>query len=302
MTDLATTAPRASAAEPEAGGYELLDWGLFAALALIWGSSFLWIDVGLDNGLAPGAVTFLRIVLGTVALAFVPRARAHVPWGDRLRMFGLGALWVGVPFTLFPLAQQHVDSAVAGMINGAVPLATALWASLLTRSLPRSHVAVGLAVGFAGVVTIALPRLSDGGSTALGIGLVLLAVLMYGLSLNVAVPLQRRHGSEATMLNVLGSAVVVTAPFGAVGLADSTFTPVGLGAMLPLGVLGTGLAMVLMTTFASRVGPSQAAVAIYATPVVATVLGVAFLGDDVGPAAVLGTALVIAGAATTSRG
>ncbi len=291
----------ASPATPTPSAFTPSDWLLMASVAVIWGSSFLFISVGLDEGLAPGMITWGRILLGALALVAVPRARRSVDRTDRIRMWALGVLWVGVPFTLFPLAQQHVDSAVAGMINGAVPLSTALFAALITRVAPRGKLAFGLALGFIGVVAIAIPRVQEGSGSALGIGMLLAAIAMYGLSLNLAVPLQQRWGSEATMLNALAASVVVTAPFGLASLSQTTFTPAGVASLLPLGLLGTGLALTLFTTLVSRVGPSRGSIAIYFTPVVATLLGVLVLGDQIGPPALVGTAFVIAGAAVTSR-
>ena len=112
-----------------------------------------------------------------------------------MRVAFLGVIWAGLPLLLFPVAQQWIDSSVAGMLNGAVPLAGAAWAVvLLRRPLPRVH-AVGLLIGFAGVLAISWPQLQGSRATMLGAGLVLLAVILYGLAVNLAVPLQQRHGA-----------------------------------------------------------------------------------------------------------
>jgi drug/metabolite transporter (DMT)-like permease len=213
----------------------------------------------------------------------------------------LGVIWAGLPLILFPVAQQWIDSSVAGMLNGAVPLAGAAWAVLLLhRPLPRVH-AVGLLVGFAGVVAISWPQLAGSRATMLGASLVVLAVLLYGLAVNLAVPLQQRHGALPVLLRAQLAALVVLAPFGLWGLSGSRFAWGPVLAMLPLGVLGTGLAFVLMTVLVGRVGGPRGAVATYFIPVVAIALGVVFLGERVAPIALGGTALVVAGAWLTSR-
>ncbi|HET9556557.1 MAG TPA: DMT family transporter, partial [Actinomycetota bacterium] len=97
------------------------------------------------------------------------------------------------------------------------------------------------------------------------------------------------------------AALVLLLPFGLWGLAGSRFAWGPVLAMVPLGVLGTGVAFVLMTTLVGRVGGPRGAVATYFIPVVAIVLGVLLLGERVAPAAVAGTALVVAGAWLTSR-
>jgi drug/metabolite transporter (DMT)-like permease len=276
------------------------EWGLLATIALIWGSSFLFIDLGLET-LAPGVIALARVTLGVAALSLVPAARRPIGAGDRVRVAFLGVIWAGLPLLLFPVAQQWIDSSVAGMLNGAVPLAGAAWAVvLLRRPLPRVH-AVGLLIGFAGVLAISWPQLQGSRATMLGAGLVLLAVVLYGLAVNLAVPLQQRHGALPVLLRAQLAALALLAPFGLWGLRSSSFAWPSVLAMVPLGVLGTGVAFVLMTTLVGRVGGPRGAVATYFIPVVAIALGVLFLGERVAPAALAGTGLVVAGAWLTSR-
>jgi drug/metabolite transporter (DMT)-like permease len=276
------------------------EWLLLAGVAAIWGSSFLFIDIGLET-LQPGVIALARVALGVAALSLVPAARRPLGREDRTRVALLGVIWAGLPLILFPVAQQWIDSSVAGMLNGAVPLAGAAWAVLLLRRpLPRTH-AVGLLVGFAGVLAISWPELQGSRATMVGTSLVVLAVLCYGLAVNLAVPLQQRHGALPVLLRAQLAALVLLAPFGLWGLRGSRFAWGPVLAMLPLGILGTGLAFVLMTTLVGRVGGPRGAVATYFIPVVAIVLGVLLLDERVAPAAVAGTALVVAGAWLTSR-
>jgi drug/metabolite transporter (DMT)-like permease len=276
------------------------EWLLLASIATIWGSSFLFIDIGLE-ALQPGVIAVARVALGVAALALFPAARRPLGREDRTRVALLGVIWAGLPLILFPVAQQWIDSSVAGMLNGAVPLAGAAWAVLLLRRpLPRVH-AIGLLVGFAGVLAISWPELQGSRATMLGTSLVMLAVLCYGLAVNLAVPLQQRHGALPVLLRAQLAALVVLLPFGLWGLRGSHVAWGPALAMLPLGILGTGLAFVLMTNLVGRVGGPRGAVATYFIPVVAIVLGVVLLDERVAPAAVAGTALVVAGAWLTSR-
>jgi drug/metabolite transporter (DMT)-like permease len=276
------------------------EWLLLASVAMIWGSSFLFIDIGLE-ALRPGVIALSRVALGVAALSLFPAARRPIGREDRTRVAFLGVIWAGLPLLLFPLAQQWIDSSVAGMLNGAVPLAGAAWAVLLLRRpLPRTH-AVGLSVGFAGVLAISWPELQGSRATMLGTSLVVLAVICYGLAVNLAVPLQQRHGALPVLLRAQLAALVLLLPFGLWGLRGSHFAWGPALAMLPLGILGTGLAFVLMTTLVGRVGGPRGAVATYFIPVVAIVLGVLLLDERVAAAAVAGTALVVGGAWLTSR-
>jgi drug/metabolite transporter (DMT)-like permease len=276
------------------------DWGMTAGTALIWGSSFLFIDIGLD-AFRPGVVATARLLLGALTLALVAKARKPVAREDLGRIALLGVTWMALPLLLFPIAQQWIDSAVAGMINGAVPLTAAAWSVLLLRRLPGPTQLAGLAVGFAGIVAISWPELQLSRTTALGALLVLAAVTLYGFSVNIAVPLQQRYGSLPVLLRAQLVALVAVLPFGLWDLSASRWEWPSALAMLPLGVLSSGLAFVLMTTLVGRVGASRGSVAIYFVPIVAIVLGVLLRGETVAPLALVGCALVLGGAYLTSR-
>jgi len=288
--------------------FGLVEWGLLAGIALIWGSSFLLMEIGLRS-LEPGLIAFLRIALGAIALGFVPRARrSSVDREDLPRIALLGVTWMGIPLLLFPVAQQWIDSSVAGMINGAVPISAAAWSVILLRSLPQRTQAIGLALGFLGIVAVSLPEIPTGAlgtagtaRTALGAGLVILAVVLYGLSVNLAIPLQQQYGALAVLLRAQIAALVVTAPFGLAALPGSHFAWGPMLAMIPLGVLGTGVAFVLLATLVGRAGGTRGSVATYFVPVVAISLGVVVLGETVHPLALAGTGLIVVGAWVTSR-
>jgi drug/metabolite transporter (DMT)-like permease len=282
------------------GAFRPADWGLLSAIALVWGSSFLFMEIGLA-AFRPGVITLARIGLGALALGLVPRARRSVDRADLPTIAFLGLIWMAIPLTLFPVAQQWVDSSVAGMVNGAMPLTTAAWAALLIRKLPGANQLIGLAIGFAGVVAISWPEVRDSQATALGVGLLVLAVVCYGLSANIAVPLQQKYGALPVLLRAQLAALVVVVPFGLWSLPGSTWAWGPALAMLPVGILGTGVAFVLMASLVGRVGGPRGAVAIYFVPIVAIVLGVVLLREPLAPLALVGTLLVLIGAWLASR-
>src|SRR5215212_5942605 len=125
----------------------VVDWLLIVVPGLIWGASFLFIAEGLE-AVAPNGVTFLRILIGFTALSLVPAARRPIRRDDRAATALLGVLWLAFPLSMFPFAEQHVSSALTGMLNGATPLFAAVVASLLARQAPSRRVALGLGVGF----------------------------------------------------------------------------------------------------------------------------------------------------------
>ena len=296
-----TAAPSAPApTATTAAAFSGSDWTIFSAIGVIWGASFLFIAIGLE-GLEPGVITSLRVILGAATLVLLPGSRMRLQAEDRGRMVALSVVWVGVPFTLFPLAEQRINSAVAGLLNGAVPMFTALFAVLLFNRRTSGPQLLGLAVGFVGVVLISLPSLGEGSSQAFGVGLVVLATFCYGLATNLAAPLQARYGSRAVMTRMLVLATIWTLPFGLYGLPDSEAAAVPLIAVFVLGVVGTGLAYLLMGSLVSRVGPTRASFITYMIPGVSLLLGVAFKDDHVAALALIGVSLVITGAVLASR-
>ncbi|HLE95382.1 MAG TPA: DMT family transporter [Acidimicrobiia bacterium] len=277
------------------------DWGLFLSLSAIWGSSFLLMAIGLD-AFHPGLVTWLRLGFGAAVMAMLPQARqARIPRSERRRLWVLGLIWLAIPFVLFPLAQQWIDSAVAGMLNGATPIFTAVVASILLMHLPGRLQMIGLVVGFAGILSIALPSAGEGSTATIGVVLVVLATVCYAFATNIVVPLQQRYGSIAVVARVQWVAAALVTPYGIYGLTHSAFAWSSLLAMVAVGVLGTGLAMVLMGSLVGSVGPTRATFITYLIPIVALVLGMVFRDEIVSPIAILGVVLVIAGAILASR-
>jgi drug/metabolite transporter (DMT)-like permease len=275
------------------------DWAMLLGVAVTWGGSFLFMDFGLEH-FAPPLIAFGRIAFGAGALALLPGARKPVPRSEWPQIALVGLTWMAGPFLLLAVAQQWIDTGLAGMINATTPLFTALAGALLVRTLPSRVQAIGLVLGFLGVVAISLPSV-EGRSNLLGVLLVLAAAMLYGLAFNIAAPLQRRRGSLPVTWRAMLIAAVALLPAAIVGAFHSTFAWSSLLAVVALGALGTGVAFIWFTELIGRVGPARAAVAIYIVPVVAVTLGAAFNDERVHLAALLGTAMVLGGAYLTSR-
>ena len=292
------TAP--TALRPENAPFAPLDWGFVLGAASIWGGSFLFMAIGLD-AFEPGVVTLLRVVFGGLALSMMPGSRAKVPREDLPRIALLGVTWMAFPLTMFPIAQQWIDSSVAGMLNAAMPLLTVLisWAIFHTPTGPRRLFGVG--VGLVGILLISVPEASTAGTNALGVGLVVLAVASYGVAVNLAGPLQQRHGSLPVLVRALAFATVLTLPYGIVGLPDSTFAWDSLIACMLVGAGGTGIAFVFAANLSGRVGAVRASLVTYVIPIISIVLGVLFRDETVTVAAIIGTGVVLLGASLSSR-
>jgi drug/metabolite transporter (DMT)-like permease len=280
-------------------GFATRDWLMLGGTALMWGGSFLFMDIGLDH-FAPPLIAFGRIALGAATLSLIPAAREPVPRAAWSRVALLGITWMAIPFLLLAVAQQWIDSGLAGMINATTPLFTVLMGALMIQSLPSRLQGAGLVLGFLGVVAISIPSV-EGGSNLGGIALVLCAATLYGVAFNIAAPLQAEYGPLAVTRGAMVVAAAALVPAAAVGAIDSSFGWSSLLAVIALGTLGTGVAFVWFTALISRVGPARAAVSIYIVPVVAVALGAIFRDEPVHAAALAGTAMVLAGAYLTSR-
>jgi drug/metabolite transporter (DMT)-like permease len=276
------------------------EWLLLGGVALMWGSSFLWIAEGVAS-FSPPVVTSGRLVLGALTLVAFRRRPVEIDRSDWPQIVVLSLVWMVVPFSLFPIAQQWVDSGIAGMINGSTPLFAGLLAALLLRRRPGTAQGLGLLIGFAGVVLITLPAALEAEGSPLGVGLITLAAALYGLALNMAVPLQQRYGAIPVLLRAQAVAIVVTLPFGIAGITASEWTWSSAGAVALLGVFSTGLALVAATTLTGRAGATRGSVAVYFLPVVAMVLGVVVRDESIPALSIAGTALVVAGAWLSSR-
>lgn len=280
--------------------FGLQEWGLLAAVATIWGSSFLFIEIGLEH-LGPGVVAFGRVAVGALTLWVLPGSRRPVERNDLPRVALLGILWMGAPLLLFPIAQQWIDSSLAGMINGALPVFAAVVAALLLRRMPTGRIIAGIAVGFLGVVCVLWPATHDADATALGASLAVLAVLCYAVAVNIAVPLQQRYGALPVLIRAQAVALVLLFPAALISLPDSEFSWTSMIAVVILGSFGTALAFVAMATLVGRAGATRGSIATYFIPVVAIVLGVIFRDETIAAISLIGTGLVLAGAYLTSR-
>ena len=272
-----------------------MDWVLLVVPGVIWGASFVFIAEGLE-AMGPNGVTFTRILVGFVTLALFPGSRRPVARAEWPAIGLVGVLWMAFPLSMFPYAEQRVSSALTGMLNGAVPLFTAIVAAGMARRWPSRDIAIGIAVGLAGGVLMALPTVGQGRSTALGVLLILAAIVSYGFALNVARPVQQRLGALAVIWRAQLVALVLTAPLGLPEVLRARWSPAPLLSLLALGALGTAVAYVLTVLAAGRVGATKASATAFLIPPVALLLGVLVRDEHVAAVSVAGGAVCLAGA------
>lgn len=283
-----------------------LDWRIrFGALALIWGFSFLLMKVGTE-GYAPFQVTLGRLVFGTAVLAVAMAVKGErLPRGARtwghlvVAAFLLNAL----PFSLFAYSELTIPSTLAGICNATSPLwGMALSLVALSEDRPTRRRVAGLGIGFMGVLTVLGVWQGFHGLDAAGTAMALLASLSYPIGWIYV----RRTlaGTTHSHLSMTGAQLLLaTAQLAFVTPLFTTlpshFPVVPLLAIVVLGALGTGLAMLLQYGVVAEVGPTTAQMVTYFVPVIATAAGVAILGESLTWSTPVGAVIVLAGAALT---
>lgn len=271
------------------------EWLLLLIPGVIWGASFLFIAEGMQ-AIAPFGLTFFRILIGFATLSLFPAARKPVCRSDWRGIAWLGLLWMAFPLTIFPFAERHVSSALTGMLNGANPLFTVVVASFIAWRWPSRRVMVGLAVGIMGAILMAVPGIGEGRSSTLGVVMILAALASYGVALNLAIPLQQRSGALAVIWRAQMVALVLTAPLGVPELVKAHWSAGPLLALLALGALGTGIAYVVMSVAAGRMGATRASATTFLIPGVSLALGVGVRHESVALLSVFGGVVCVAGA------
>ena len=278
-----------------------LDWARLAVPGVVWGTSFYFIAEGL-KAFPAATITPMRLGFGCLTLGLFPAARrVRIERDDRRRIALLGVIWMAIPLSIFPFAEERVSSSVTGMLNGATPLFIAVVAAFMARRLPPRHQMVGVAVGFSGVMLIAVASGASGQNSWSGIGLIFVALIFYGVSLNLAVPLQRKYGGLPVLWRAQAVAFVLVTPFAVPSFGDITFEWGPFAAMVGLGVLGTALAFVVMANNAGRLGSTRASVSVYIVPVVSLLLGALVRNEAVALVAIVGCAIAVLGAYLTNR-
>ena len=282
------------------GAYGSIEWGLTLTIGVIWGSAFLWIALGVDH-FSPGVVAFGRVALGAGALALFARARKRIDRADWARIVVVAVVGNAAPALLYAMAETSLDSAVAGMVTAGVPIVSLVIAALLLRQLPGRAQVVGITLGFVGIFMMTLPSLRGTEADPVGVGFVLLAIVGYGISGNLLVPLQQRYGGLAVTMWALVLSSFMLLPFAVATVGESEFAMSSLIAVVILGVIGTGIVRALGATLAGRVGAPRMATTAYLIPVFAVILGVVFRDEVVLPVAIAGVVLVLVGAYIATR-
>jgi drug/metabolite transporter (DMT)-like permease len=282
-------------------------WTAFAAVATLWGIPYLFIKIAVDDGVPPIFLAWARVLMAAIVLLVLShRAGVLAPALARPRRRWL-ALYAVVeivfPFPLIAAGEKHVPSSLAAILIAAVPMIVALLALRFDPSeRATGRRAVGLAIGFAGVIALVGLDVSGSGEELLGALAILLAAVGYA-----AGPMlinQQLGGLDPRALMTVSlsiAATILTIP----ALAAPPTTMPSADALLSIVVLGlfcTAAAFVLFGALIAEVGPGRATVITYVSPIVAVALGVAVLDERPGAGAVAGLLLILAGSWLSTDG
>jgi drug/metabolite transporter (DMT)-like permease len=280
-------------------------WSAFAVMSVTWGASYLLIKIGIEGGVPALDVAWLRVAMAAIILVVLAwRAGTLQTLSGRWRWVAAYAVAeISIPFPLIALGEVHIASSLAAIIIASVPLiVTVLSLRYDPSERPTPVRALGLGIGFVGV--IALVGIDVAGSSAeiLGALAVLVAAVGYAIG-----PMLVKLGMDgidgrAAMGGSLVIATLILAPFAAVDLPRRTPTTGALAAVATLGVFCTAMAFVVYTVLVREAGTGRATIITYVNPLVAVVLGVTLLGERPGPGALAGLALILAGSWLSTGG
>lgn len=275
------------------------DWFWIVLLGGIWGCSFIFNAV-LIRELGPLWVTSLRVAIGAcgcwLAMGVMrkPVPREPMLW---LQLGGLGVIAYAIPFALFPLAQAHLASGIAAIINALTPMVTAVISHFWIggeKGTPTKF--TGVAIGFAGAAILVSPALSHGGSSQLSaVAACLGATLCYAVSLNITRSFKHVEPTALTAIALTGAAVVAV-PIALLSEGVPHVTrPETWGAAIAIGLLSTAFTFQIMYRILPRVGATNFATTTLIAPISALILGTTLLGETVLPIQLLGMVVIFFG-------
>jgi drug/metabolite transporter (DMT)-like permease len=284
-----------------------IDWLLFILLGFMWGSSYLFIKIGVDQGLPPFTLITLRLAIGFALLASVV-AYAREPLPREPRTYGhllvMGVVNIAVPFALITFAEQAVDSSLASVINSAVPLFVIVVAAIFLKgeTITVNRV-VGLAIGFVGVAILVGFDIQDlGSANTLGELALVGSTISYAFGavyakahihgLRPMIPAVFQVGFALVIVTVL--AFVFERPL------SVSFTPESIVAVVWLGLLGSGVAYLVFFRILGRWGATRTSLVAYLLPIYGIALGALVLREPIAASTLVGAGLVIGGIAVVN--
>jgi drug/metabolite transporter (DMT)-like permease len=282
---------------------------MLGAVSAIWGASYLLIKIALD-GIEPAMIVFARVLLAALLLYVVIRARGgedRAALGFLRRHPGRaivqGTLAVALPFMLISLGETQISSGLTGVLISPGPLFIAMLAPLID---PGERVdrrgAVGLVIGFSGVVLLIGVDTVHSVGEFLGALAMVGAALAYGLGAMYARLKFRGVPPLVVSLASCGVAAVVTMPAALATIGANSPDLGEIAAVVSLGVFGTAVAFVLYFGLIADAGAGKAALCGYLIPPTALAYGALLLDEKITLAAIAGLVLILGGVTLAGQG
>ena len=278
------------------------DWLVFLALGFMWGSSYLFIKIAV-NDFGTFTLVALRLLVGAALLWTVLRLRGKpLPREPRVyrHLFVMGLINITAPFFLITWAEQSVESAHAAVLTSLVPLFTVILAPIFIHDEPlRLNAVSGLLVGLVGVVVLTGKDLTGSEPNIIGDLALILSSAFYGAGAVYARRNVRGLDPLIPAVFQVSFAALVTSVISLAFEHPWTARPdlSGVFAIAWLGILGSGFAYLAVFRLLSRWGATRTTLVAYVIPVVGIALGFGVLGEAIDARRVIGTALIIAGIA-----
>lgn len=285
--------------------HQVREWGAFLFLGVMaWGTSFLWIKVGLQE-LAPFTLVMYRMIFGAIgawAITLFLRQPWQIPRSKLPVLLLLGIFYTAIPITLITWAELRIDSGLAGLLNGTVPLFTMLFAHFaLADDRFTTPKVSGLVAGFIGLVILVSRDLTPQGLSGniWGQLAVVLAAAMYGVC-NIVVRLRLKdlnpiHIASVSLTSSAVTMVILTMIFEPP--IQIPVLPITWFAAIWMGVIGLSLAYYANFYLMNSWGATRTSLVTYIIPISAITLGVLILGERPSWHVFVGGALIIGGIA-----
>src|ERR1700733_291340 len=273
-------------------------WAAFAAASIIWGVPYLFIKIAVDHGVTAPDLAWGRVTLGAIVLLTLAwRAGTLASVRTRWRwLLAFAVAEVAIPFPMLAIGGERVPSSLAGIMVAALAPIGALLAMRFDHSeRPTPIRALGLAIGFGGVIALVGLDVGGRGGELLGVGAIMITATGYAIGPMLIKLHLAGFDPRATMGASLALASVLLIPWAALDTPRHVPSAGAIGAVVVLGLVCTAAGFVVYAILIGEAGTSRATVITYVNPVIAVTLGVLLLGEHPGAGAVAGLLLILAG-------
>ena len=280
-------------------------WTAFGIVSVLWGIPYLLIKVAVDDGVSPGFLAWARCLIGAaVLLPYAWKAGALRGLRERWRwLVAFTVIEIAIPWPLLAAGEQRLSSSLTAILVASVPLIVAVLAVRLDRDERATGKRLaGLLVGFAGVVVLLGIDVAGDRREVVGAALMAIVAVCYAVGpMIIKLKFDGVHPA-GTIAPSLALATLILTPVAAFSAPAEVPSTEAVLSIVALGVLCSALAFVFFFVLIAEAGPGRATIITYVNPVVAVALGVTLLDEKIGPGAIAGLLLILAGSWLSTGG